>query len=412
MFFTGRLLFGIIVAGMAFWWARSNGYDAFLNVSPGGVPLWLVVLGVLIAGACLIGASLALWRLRVARRTLAEALRTRTSPTRTAEQEITLAAPAPLQPDIASQTDAMVEVPDESRARRRRAARQTVEDTLYFQPFMHGSTDQVAGYMVWLKVFDTHTGRSTFSIDAPIASRFEKAIFELRSIERALGQGKRIIAASAGPDSNMRFHMPISDALLSQPEMVSSLRDLCKAHAGLKRLLVLQVDGQALGKAARCRQSLYDLYDDGFEMALDLTRGPDSKADLTLVSLFTSLVVSARQMQLSLEVDAIGPSCEGGLRWEREAAGEAERREVWQAARSAGLPVLAHGVVCEADIVELVNSDTAFMAGPYFAEPRAIRTDLLEPTPLEKVRLARANMMPRPIDAAREASGQGAAANR
>lgn len=250
---------------------------------------------------------------------------------------------------------------------------------LYFQPTIAINTGDVVSYDVYRSAENRKTKRHSYIQYLHAPGNQLRVRFELETFQHAARETRKIInqLQGDGPDAAPVYvDVPISRALLSDQDAMQSICDLYRAHRALKSCLRLSVDAKSLRHDAEDATTTFRaLNKAGIPLSLNITPETLAAVDRNLLEWFDAAFISKTTVQDTLMRTRTNAAADTGG---RKTKPNADVMSTVRLLRKAGCPVIARDVVCEADIVDMLDQGISVMAGGYFADPRPVRDDLMD----------------------------------
>lgn len=388
MFAMRRITIICIVAATG-WFAYRGGFTAIWNavepmLSTAALPIALIGCAALVLG----GAALFLSRQR-ARRNRAhndDALRMlrqqqqRQSSAQNADQAL-----QQLQPNIAETSTLAPDTlalpaNDQNRGRPRRfvmnepAIVKRVSDGVYFEPLVHVPSGEVVGFDMRRQLV---SDRNTVSFEhyATHLSNAEQAKLEADGLKQTSSEARRVIGRNFR-DQSVMIDVPVSSALLADRRRLQSIINLMNAHPTLKRSIRLLVDARALHKPQKALLDAVKAFDrEAISMALNLSAPDQRHFAQEHLARFDAVYISKSLLQqaaMSRQAETVNQNGTGASK-----QSTFDLLETLAQARDRNLEIVATGVVCEPDVVDMLAEGIETMSGSLFGEPRAVKPELL-----------------------------------
>ncbi len=224
------------------------------------------------------------------------------------------------------------------------------------QPIISVSQSEATGFDVHAHVEQPEEGRALDirRLAHPVPG-LDRAVFEAAMVRAAVAAGRRQLGTAS---ERMPFHVAISEALLGSAREVEALAELARIHRALAASLVFSIPAPLLGARGDIRERLDQLTAAGFRLALEGWEGDAAELQQAKSRGVHFLKLPANRL-LDRE------------RTRRKASAGAELAE---AAATAGIAVIATGVVHDDDAVSLIDLGIDLMQGERFSGPRRIRS--------------------------------------
>ena len=224
------------------------------------------------------------------------------------------------------------------------------------QPIISVSQSAATGFEVHAHVEHPEGGRALDirRLAQPVPG-LDKAAFEAAMIRAAVAAGRRQLGTVT---ERMPFHVAISEALLGSPSEVEAVAEIARIHRALAASLVFSIPASLLGARGDVRERIDLLTATGFRLAIEGWDG--DAADLAQAK-------SRGVHFLKLPANRL-------LDRERIRRKAPTGPELAEAAASAGIAIIATGVIRDDDAVSLIDLGIDLMEGERFSGPRRIRS--------------------------------------
>lgn len=249
-----------------------------------------------------------------------------------------------------------------------------VDDGVFYEPVVHVPSGDLIGFHMRRRLV---SGRNTISFEhyASHLSSAEQAKLEADGLKQAASEARRVIGRNFR-DKTVMIDVPVSGALLADRRRLQSVINLLNAHPTLKRSIRLLIDARSLHKPQKALLDGINAIDrESISMALNLSApdqphfAPENLAPFDAAYVSKSLL---QQAAMSRQAETVNQNDKG-------ASGQSafDLLETLTQARDRNIEVIATGVVCEPDVVDMLAEGIETMSGSQFGEPRAVKPELL-----------------------------------